>query len=144
MKSAFLLGLTKTKSSFDVKQITSSSDSEKYIRQFYHDDIGIYESFFILLLSRKNETIAYAKISQGGVAGTVVDVKIVMKYAIDCLASGIVLAHNHPSGNLHPSDCDIRLTRKIQEACKIMDISVHDHIILTEDGFYSFADEGKM
>lgn len=144
MKSAFLLGLTKTKSSFDVKQITSSSDSEKYIRQFYHDDIGIYESFFILLLSRKNETIAYAKISQGGVAGTVVDVKIVMKYAIDCLASGIVLAHNHPSGNLHPSDSDIRLTRKIQEACKIMDISVHDHIILTEDGFYSFADEGKM
>src|SRR5699024_4495104 len=104
----------------------------------------IFESFFILLMDRGNNTIGYAKISQGGVAGTVVDSKIVFKYALDTLASGIILAHNHPSGTLLPSKEDKKLTDKMVSAGKLMDIPILDHLILTEDNFFSFEDNGLI
>ena len=90
--------LTKVKSDFQRVLITSSEDGANFIRQFYSDDIGIFESSFILLLDRSNHTIGYAKISQGGIVGTVVDVRLIAKYAIDSFASSVILAHNHPSG----------------------------------------------
>ena len=134
----------KTPSSFEKVKIISSNDAFKVIKQFYFDDIDIFESFFILCLNRNNQTIAYAKISQGGVAGTVVDIKIIAKYAIDCLASGVILAHNHPSGNLKPSNEDLAITKRIKEGLKILDISVLDHLILTSQGYLSFGDEGIL
>lgn len=133
----------KTPTNFEKVKIVSSKDAFKVISQFYFDDIDIFESFFILCLNRNNQTIAYAKISQGGVSGTVVDIKLIAKYAIDCLASGVILAHNHPSGNLKPSPEDIKITERAREALKILDIQVLDHVILTSDGYYSFGDDGR-
>ena len=134
----------KTPSNFEKVKIISSNDAFKVIKQFYFDDIDIFESFFILCLNRNNQTIAYAKISQGGVAGTVVDIKLIAKYAIDCLASGVILAHNHPSGNLKPSPEDLAITKRIKEGLKTLDIQVLDHIILTSQGYLSFGDEGIL
>ena len=136
--------LNKLKSKFNKVKITSSSDSADYIRRFYGSDIGLYESSFILLLDISNHTIGYAKISQGGVTGTVVDVRIIAKYAVESLCSRVILAHNHPSGNLTPSEADNQITKRAVEALRLFDIVVLDHIILTENSFYSFADAGKI
>lgn len=144
MKTISYIQLKTIQSEFPKKKITSSKDSANFIRQFYYDDISIYESFFILLLNRANFTIGYAKISQGGVAGTVVDIKIIAKYAVDFLADSVILAHNHPAGNLSPSDADKAITKKTIDALKLLDIRVLDHVILTEESYYSFADEGEI
>jgi len=138
------ISLKKDPTNFERVKITSSQNSADYIRQFYSDDIEIFESFFILLLNRQNKTIGYAKISQGGVAGTVVDSKIVLKYIVDTLASAVILCHNHPSGNLNPSTQDLEITKKLSQAAKLVDSQVMDHIILTPDSFYSFADNGLI
>jgi len=130
---------------FKTVEISSSQEAADYIRQFYHEDISIYESFFLLMLNQDNETIAYAKISQGGVAGTVADPKIIAKYAVDCLAPAVILAHNHPSGAMYPSDGDRRITDKIKNGLSLLDITVLDHVILTPNGkYYSFADNGQL
>jgi DNA repair protein RadC len=144
MKNATLYELRKNQTDFPKKKIINSTSSTEFIRQFYSDDIEIYESFFLLLLNNQNQTLGYAKISQGGITGTVVDVRIVAKYVVDSLATGIILAHNHPSGNLKPSQQDIDITKKIKEAMKLFDVTVLDHIILTVDNFYSFADNGTI
>ena len=134
--------LKKVKSEFKKINITSSQASADYIRNFYHDDIGIYESFFLLLLNRANQTIGYVKISQGGISGTVVDIKLIAKYVTDSLASSVILCHNHPSGALVPSVQDREITEKIKTALGYFDTRVLDHIILTETEYYSFSDEG--
>jgi DNA repair protein RadC len=136
--------LAKVKSDFERVKITSSIESAEYIRKFYSDDIGIFESSFILLLDRSNHTVGYAKISQGGIAGTVVDVRIIAKYAIDSLCSAVILAHNHPSGNLKPSQADERLTKQVFEGLKLLEVQLLDHVILTETDYYSFGDNGKI
>jgi DNA repair protein RadC len=136
--------LKATDSEFTKVKITGSETAEKFIRQFYGDDLEIFESFFILLLNRANETIGYAKISQGGIVGTVVDKKILLKYVVESLASGIILAHNHPSGNTNPSQADLNITKDLQQLCNLVDSTVLDHVILTADSFYSFADNGKL
>lgn len=136
--------LKATDSEFTKVKITGSEIAEQYIRQFYSDDLEIFESFFILLLNRANETIGYAKISQGGIVGTVVDKKILLKYVVESLASGVILAHNHPSGNTNPSEADLKITREIKELCNLIDSPVLDHIILTADSYYSFSDNGKL
>lgn len=144
METTKLYTLKKNDTDFPKVKITSSYEAQKFIRNFYADDIEIYESFFLLLLDRANNTIGYSKISQGGICGTVVDIKIVCKYVVDSLASGIILAHNHPSGNTLPSSNDVEITKKIKEALSFLDSSVLDHIILTREEFYSFADKGLM
>ncbi len=136
------LTVKESESEFKKVKITSSKDAYQVIKQFYHEDVEIYESFFILLLNRANETIGYAKISQGGVTGTVVDVKIIAKYCIDTLASSVILAHNHPSGNLLPSDADNKITLKVKKALEYIETVVLDHLILTKNDYYSFADNG--
>lgn len=134
------------KSEFTKERIKSASSAANFIRRFYHEDIEVYESFFILLLNQTNDTIGFAKISQGGVSGTVVDIKIVAKYAVDSLASSIILAHNHPSGNLTPSEPDKQITKKIVEGLRLFDIKVFDHIILSpfDNEFISFAEENLL
>jgi DNA repair protein RadC len=125
-------------------QIKSSRDAYHYCKWFYDDDIEIFESFWIVLLNRANNTIGYALIGQGGTASCTVDIKIIAKKAIDCLASGVVLCHNHPSGNINPSESDLNLTKKIKEALKFLDIQLVDHVILTKDDYYSFSDHNKL
>ena len=139
-----VLQVKESDSSFQKAKITSSRNAYDYIKQFYKDDISIFESFFILLLNRSNNTIGYAKISQGGIVGTVVDIKIIAKYAIDTLSSGVILAHNHPSGRKEPSDADRNITDKIKQGLKLFEVTVIDHLILTEEDYYSFADNGLL
>ena len=133
-----------TKTDIQKTQIKSSQNSVDVIRKFYFDDINIYESFFILLLNRANNTTGFAKISQGGTAGTVVDIKIIAKYAVESLSSSVIICHNHPSGNITPSEVDINITKKIKDALLLLDIRLTDHIILSENDFYSFADNGNL
>jgi len=103
-----------------------------------------HEEFWIILLNRANDVIGKHAISKGGVSGTVADTKIIFKYAIDNLASSIILCHNHPSGNLNPSEADINLTNKLKKAGELMEIPVLDHVIFTDERYYSFADEGVI
>lgn len=137
-----LYELKKTKTTFPVVAISQSADAANFIREFYSDDIEIFESAFILLLNRANKTIGYAKISQGGIAGTVIDVKLICKYVVDSLASGVILCHNHPSGNLQPSNQDKEITIKVKQALGLLDSILLDHIILTKESYTSLKDEG--
>ena len=140
-----LVTLKRNKSDFPKVKIQTSYEGAEFIRQFFVDDISLFESFYILLLNRANNTVGYAKISQGGIVGTVVDVTIIAKYAVDSLSTSVIIAHNHPSGNTNPSNQDRELTNKIKNALALFGISLLDHLILTEsDGFYSFADEGLL
>lgn len=137
--------LKATANEVPVVKILCSADAEKFTRQFYHDDIAIYESAFIILLNQGNMTIGWAKIAQGGVSATIVDVRLVAKYAIDALASSVIFVHNHPSGQLRPSIADERLTTKMSEGLALLDIKLHDSLIIgPRNGFYSFRDEGRM
>ena len=133
-----------TKSQIQKTKVTTSESASNVIRKFYFDDINIYESFFILLLNRANNTTGFAKISQGGTAGTVVDIKIIAKYAVESLSSAVIICHNHPSGDKRPSDADLNITRRIKDALLLLDIKLIDHIIITENDFYSFADNGDL
>jgi DNA repair protein RadC len=131
-------------SDFPVVKITNHIDSAKFARQFYGDDLVLYESFFLIFLNSALQTVAWAKISQGGVVGTVVDTKIVCKYAVDSLAQSVILVHNHPSGNLKSSGADREITRKIIDALENFDVAVKDHIILTESSHLSMLEEGTL
>lgn len=103
-----------------------------------------HEEFWVLYLNQAARVIKERRIGQGGVAGTYVDVRMVMKGAVEELASAMIIMHNHPSGNLMPSSQDEQLTRKIAQACKVLDIRLNDHIIVAPGGFFSFHDEGRM
>lgn len=140
------ISLTKKATEIPKVKIKCSSDINEYVRNFYHEDLTLYESFFIVLLNQSHNTIGYVKISQGGIVGTVVDIRLICKYAIEALAVSIVFVHNHPSGNLTPSEADKRLTTKAIKALDVFDIKVLDHIIIVEepDKYYSFADEGIL
>ncbi|HEY0030395.1 MAG TPA: DNA repair protein RadC [Bacteroidia bacterium] len=103
-----------------------------------------HEEFWVLILNRANQVIKKEMISRGGVTGTVVDTKIIFKVAIENYGCSLLICHNHPSGNKKPSEADIRITNSIKEAGKLMEIPLLDHLIVTDDGFYSFADEGML
>lgn len=103
-----------------------------------------HEEFWVLFLNRSNKVINRMKLSQGGVSGTVTDVRLIMKKAVEYLASGIIVCHNHPSGNLNPSESDTNITRKIKDSGNIMDIQLLDHLIITDKDYYSFADNGSL
>lgn len=126
-------------------KVTSSKDAADYMRELYDmDTIEITESAIVLFLNRANNSIGWFKVSQGGITGTVVDIKLILVTALKCGASAIILSHNHPSGQLMPSDADVKLTRRLNEACKMLDISLLDHIIITDKGHTSLADEGLL
>lgn len=106
--------------------------------------IELVEEFKIILLNRRNRVLGMVNISQGGMSGTIADPKIIFAVALKACASGIILSHSHPSGESSPSEADIRLTRKLAEAGKLLDLQILDHIIVCSDGYYSFMDEGMM
>jgi DNA repair protein RadC len=126
----------------DVPQIRSSKDVADIFQPLLSD--LLHEEFWILFLNRSNKVINKMKLSQGGISGTVTDVRIVMKKAIEYLASGIIVCHNHPSGNLNPSESDSKITQKIKEAGNLMDIQLLDHLIISDKDYYSFADNGLL
>ena len=129
------------------KRISSSKDAFDVFKTFFSEDtISLQEQFMVMFLNHANDVIGIYPASKGGISGTVVDVRIILAIALKSAAVGIILAHNHPSGNLQPSNADISLTAKLKASASLMDINVLDHIILAGNkySFYSFADEGKM
>ena len=126
----------------DKPKITGSKDVYDLLKSELLDIP--HEAFWILLLNRANRVIKKHQISQGGVAGTVADPKIIFKIALEELASGVILAHNHPSGNLNASQADIDLTKKLKESGKLLEIQILDHLIIAGKKYMSFADEGLM
>jgi DNA repair protein RadC len=126
----------------EVSQIKCSKDVADIFQPILSD--LAHEEFWILFLNRSNKVINRMKLSQGGISGTVTDVRIVMKKAIEFLASGIIVCHNHPSGNLNPSESDTKITQKIKEAGTLMDIQLLDHLIISDKDYYSFADNGML
>jgi DNA repair protein RadC len=126
------------------RKITTSKDAESIFREIWSDTMELKEEFHILLLNRANKVLGWYKVSEGGMSGTVVDPKLIFSTALKGLASSIILAHNHPSGNLKPSTQDIGLTKQLKQAGMLLEIPILDHLILTSEGYYSFADEGIM
>lgn len=126
----------------DCPIITSSKDVALYLQQLFQD--YRHEVFVVLFLNRANKIRHSEIISSGGITGTVADPRIIMKKALEQEAVALILSHNHPSGNLKPSKADEELTYKIREAAKLLDIKVMDHIIVSTEGYFSFADEGLL
>ncbi len=123
-------------------KITSSSIAVDYMRKHFGN--LPHEEFWVMLLDQSAKPICELNIARGGVSATAVDVRIIMKGAVENLASAIILFHNHPSGNLTPSPQDDNVTKKIAEAAKLFDIRVNDHIIISDSGYYSYHDEGRI
>jgi DNA repair protein RadC len=142
---AAALELGRRRKDEDAKQIEIVKTSREVFNYFEPLLADLpHEEFWILLLARNRKVIARVKISEGGVAGTVVDTKIIFKHAIENLASYIVLCHNHPSGNLQPSTADIQITKNLKNAAKLLDIEIVDHIIIGNNKYYSFADNDNF
>lgn len=125
-------------------KITSSRDIEQFTRLLYDGTLTIFESFYIVLLNNSNTTIGYVCISNGGITGTLVDVRLILKYVLESLAVSVILVHNHPSGTLRPSQADKDITTKVKNALSLLDVTVLDHIILTETSYFSFADDNIL
>jgi len=126
-------------------KVTSSRDAYNVLKE--HWDLGrleLVEQFKVLLTNRANRVLGIFEVSTGGIAGTVADPKLIFVAALKGAATGIILSHNHPSGNLTPSQADIDLTRKIKEGGKLLEIQLLDHIIITSESYYSFSDEGIL
>ena len=136
---------TKIKPS-ELPKINGSCDCVNIFRsiEIYNNNIDIYECFYCMYLSKANKVLSVMLISEGGISGTVVDLKKILAPAILQHASGIIISHNHPSGNLNPSQPDIDMTKKIKEAAKLIDVQLFDHIILTSEEYLSFSDEGLI
>lgn len=126
-------------------QVKSSYDAYTIFACNWSEQIGLVEEFVILLLDNSNRVMGRHLVSKGSMVGTIVDPKIVFACALKGRASSIILSHNHPSGNLRPSQADLNLTRKLKQGGELLDISILDHLILSPDGgYYSFADEGLL
>jgi len=126
------------------EKLQSSREVVKLLSPFYESHMDHHECFRTLLLDRSHKVLGVHKISQGGVSGTVVDQRLIFQAAILANASAIILSHNHPSATLFPSEQDKRLTEKLKKSGTFLDIPILDHIILTSDGYFSFADEGYL
>lgn len=124
------------------KQVRSSSDIFEMMYPLIADLPN--EEFWVLHLNKANRVIEKERISIGGIGGTVVDIKIILKSALLKLSSGLILAHNHPSGNLVPSDADLSITKKLKEGAAMLEILVLDHVIIGDKNYYSFADNGNI
>lgn len=126
-------------------KITGSHDAHRLLKSTWDETkIELVEQFKILLLNRANKVLGIYEVSTGGITGTVADPKLIFTAALKAAAVGIILAHNHPSGNLNASQADLELTKKLKEAGRLLDIQVLDHLILTTEKYFSFADEGLI
>jgi len=126
----------------ELQKISCSKDALNIFQPLLGD--LAHEEFWILFLNRANFILGKSQVSKGGMSGTIADPRMIFKAALNHKASSIILCHNHPSGNTKPSEADIRLTKNLAESGKLLEISVLDHLIVTQNGFYSFADEGLL
>jgi DNA repair protein RadC len=141
--AAIELGLRRKNTDSTIRKAISSSQDVFELMQAKLMDLP-YEEFWVIYLNRSNKVIEKIKFSQGGISGTVVDIRLILKSAIQLLASSIILVHNHPSGQTKPSQQDLQLTKKLKEAALLFDIQVLDHLVISDKHFFSFADEGEL
>jgi len=126
-------------------KITSSRDAHEVLKRIWNDSmIELCEQFKVIFTNRANKVLGVFEVSTGGIAGTVADPKLIFVAALKAGATGLILSHNHPSGNLTPSHADIELTKKIKEGGRLLEIQLLDHLILTSESYFSFADEGLI
>ena len=131
--------------SINASRISTSKDANAVFRELFPpNQISYREHFYVLYLNNSNHIMGYQLLSIGGITNTIVDIRIVLQGALLTTAVGIILAHNHPSGNTKPSISDRELTDKIDKACKTLDIQLLDHLIITEESYFSFADNGEL
>ena len=136
---------TKVKASMRLQVKCSKDAFDIFMENWDLDSIEHIEEFKLLLMNRSNSVLGIMPVSKGGLSGTVTDVRLIYQGAIKANASGIIVCHNHPSGNLNPSESDTKITHKIKEAGNLMDIQLLDHLIIISDGgYYSFADNGLL
>lgn len=128
----------------DRVKLSSSKDVYKLFNKIWSSQTEIREEMYVLLLDRSNTVLGYHILSTGGITGTVADIRLLFSVALNSLATSIIIAHNHPSGQLTPSSQDLVLTKKVKEAGELINITLLDHLIITKDGFYSFSDEGDL
>jgi len=128
----------------DLPKIASSQNAYDIVKNFYDETMNYVEQFSVILLNRNNRVLGVKVVSLGGVSGTIADPKVIFCSAISALASAIIVVHNHPSGNLTPSESDNHLTKKLVNGGTLLDIRVLDHLIITEDGYYSYADSETL
>ena len=129
----------------DTIKIRSSKDSYKLIINTWNTDtIELQEEFKVILLNRSNTVLGIYPLSRGGVSETIIDMKLLFSVALKCISSSMIIVHNHPSGSLTPSNADLQCTRRIKEVCKLLDITLLDHIIIAKNGYFSFCDEGRI
>ena len=124
-------------------KVVTSSDAEIVLRKAF-PSLEHREFFYALYLNRNNCVLGYCQISAGGFTGTIMDQRLIFQTALKCCACSVIVAHNHPSGNLTPSEADKDITKKIKDSGKVLDIPILDHLILTEESYFSFADQGLM
>ncbi len=142
MASFELMKRVQYKPSKERSTIRSSKDAFEQV-QFHFLDLG-HEEFYVIFLNRGNQVISKELISKGGLSGTIADGKVIFKKALELRASALILTHNHPSGQLRPSEQDKRLTRQLTDFGKLIDLQILDHLIVSQDNYFSFADEGMM
>lgn len=134
----------KTNNNNKIKITSSKMAFDILLASWNTDTIELQEEFKVLLLNRSNEVIGIYPLSKGGITGTVVDQRLIFAVVLQCNATGIILCHNHPSGNLKPSNSDITLTRRIKKCADLLEITLIDHLIISKKGFYSFSNEEKL
>ena len=127
------------------QKISNSRETYSLITNYWNlDTIEMLEEVKVILLNKANKVLGIFDLSKGGICSSIIDVKIVLSIALKTLASGIIIIHNHPSGDLSPSKADIDITEKLKSVCKIMDIMLLDHVIISQQDYYSFADDGLL
>ncbi|MEI3483075.1 MAG: JAB domain-containing protein [Bacteroides caccae] len=148
MKADYTVGeveLTYKSTSKARSKIYSSEDAYKVLLPTYKEGTICYKEYFkVLFLNQSNQVLGYTLISEGGITETCADVRIILQAALLTNSVAIILAHNHPSGSMKPSRQDIEITKQVKDAARLMRITVTDHLILTDAGYYSFADEGQL
>lgn len=127
------------------QKITSSSDAVEIIRKAWDKrTIEMQEEVKLILLNQSNTVLGIYNLSKGGINSSLVDVRLILSVALKCLATGVILVHNHPSGNLNPSKSDLDIVKKLNESCKLLDITLLDSIIITKESYMSFGDDGML
>lgn len=125
-------------------KITDAKDVADYVRPFISETLMAFETFMVIGLNRANNTVGWGIVSQGGLSHVLVDMRILMKIALDMCCSNIILCHNHPAGTLAPSAEDRALTKRVASACELVDLRLLDHVIITKEGHYSFTEKGEL
>ncbi|TGD57513.1 JAB domain-containing protein [Flavobacterium humi] len=129
----------------DKIKLTNCKETFEFILSKWNlDIIEFQEECKIILVNRSNCVLGIYQLSKGGISGTVVDIRIILSVALKCNASGIILVHNHPSGNMKPSETDIKITRKLKDACELLDISLIDHVIISKYNYFSFTEDNLL